>query len=431
MTFSMSMSKILSTENVLHDTPQLRSGTTKQSSSLHVLASILGEGLIFTNRMAQMKANSKTLLTQLVQDAVLKLCTQHITFDTQLEIDGIICVSPGEMVPEIVIKMHRTIMKPEEPVQAQWADITGSDVYTGSPQATHTQSQRSRNRSSQIRGSPQQPSPRHDPPHSKRRLDNQPQLEQYAIPDSMPQTSINIKPEPPYLDSQTLSGSVGSGDSNTGYGFEPESSYGVPSGSAKKRKPPELDTTSVANKIIKTEEPILIEEDMTTPTDQTYMGEDNGAIVQQDKSNQQYIRAEVSQTEADIFQTGSDIVVTGARLLHHKQKTFIDVVEKHQCNVCEELFPSNRCVEHHTMLVHNKYCSICNSRVDELTEQECKAHGREHIGEKPNHCVHCYKLFTGKPGVAMHLARDLQCLICGMRILRNNKKAHLELHSQH
>ncbi|CAH1777357.1 unnamed protein product, partial [Owenia fusiformis] len=62
--------------------------------------------------------SSTAVLTQLIQDAVLKLCTQNVVFTKSLEIDGIICVSPGDEAKEIVVKMHRTIMKPEpEPQQ--------------------------------------------------------------------------------------------------------------------------------------------------------------------------------------------------------------------------------------------------------------------------------------------------------------------------
>ncbi|CAH1776763.1 unnamed protein product [Owenia fusiformis] len=72
-------------------------------------------------------AARKAVLTQLIQDAVLKLCTQNVEFDESLEIDGIICITHSQIAPEIVVKMHRTIMKPEEPpVQSdpslQWTE---------------------------------------------------------------------------------------------------------------------------------------------------------------------------------------------------------------------------------------------------------------------------------------------------------------------
>ncbi|CAH1777111.1 unnamed protein product [Owenia fusiformis] len=78
--------------------------------------------------------SSTDVLTQLIQDAVLKLCTQNIVFNTSLEIDGIICVSPGEKEREIVVKMHRTIMKPAESqgIQQSWSpqvDIEASSDY--------------------------------------------------------------------------------------------------------------------------------------------------------------------------------------------------------------------------------------------------------------------------------------------------------------
>ncbi|CAH1778188.1 unnamed protein product [Owenia fusiformis] len=54
-------------------------------------------------------------LTQLIQDAVLNLCTQHVSFGKVLEIDGIIVVSPGDKnFREVVVKMHRTILKSDK-----------------------------------------------------------------------------------------------------------------------------------------------------------------------------------------------------------------------------------------------------------------------------------------------------------------------------
>ncbi|CAH1777517.1 unnamed protein product [Owenia fusiformis] len=60
-----------------------------------------------------MGSTTDTSLTNMIQDAILKLCTHNITFTKSLEIDGIICVSPGEAQPDIVVKMHRTILKPQ------------------------------------------------------------------------------------------------------------------------------------------------------------------------------------------------------------------------------------------------------------------------------------------------------------------------------
>ncbi|CAH1777790.1 unnamed protein product, partial [Owenia fusiformis] len=52
------------------------------------------------------------MLRSMIQDAILKLCTQNMIFSKSLEIDGIICVSQGEELPDLVVKMHRTIVKP-------------------------------------------------------------------------------------------------------------------------------------------------------------------------------------------------------------------------------------------------------------------------------------------------------------------------------
>ncbi|CAH1776842.1 unnamed protein product [Owenia fusiformis] len=58
-------------------------------------------------------ATDTALLTKLIQDAVQKLCMQHVHSSTMVEIDGIICVSPINE-RDIVIKMHKTLEKSAE-----------------------------------------------------------------------------------------------------------------------------------------------------------------------------------------------------------------------------------------------------------------------------------------------------------------------------
>ncbi|CAH1778340.1 unnamed protein product [Owenia fusiformis] len=90
--------------------------------------------------------STNAMLTQMIQDAVLKLCTQNVVFNKSLEIDGIICVSPGDEAKEIVVKMHRTIVKPNEPqtpAQPVWSaspsQIPTDSYYTGGPQQSPRQ----------------------------------------------------------------------------------------------------------------------------------------------------------------------------------------------------------------------------------------------------------------------------------------------------
>ncbi|CAH1777134.1 unnamed protein product [Owenia fusiformis] len=61
-----------------------------------------------------MAVHQSHMLTKSLQDAILRLCTQHLNFKSTLEIDGIICISPGESTSDIVIKMHRTVLKPND-----------------------------------------------------------------------------------------------------------------------------------------------------------------------------------------------------------------------------------------------------------------------------------------------------------------------------
>ncbi|CAH1777902.1 unnamed protein product, partial [Owenia fusiformis] len=67
--------------------------------------------------------STKLMLTKLIQDSVLKLCTQNLTFSATLEIDGIICINTGPQDDEIVVKMHRTIVNQQNdrtPLMDQW-----------------------------------------------------------------------------------------------------------------------------------------------------------------------------------------------------------------------------------------------------------------------------------------------------------------------
>ncbi|CAH1788309.1 unnamed protein product [Owenia fusiformis] len=54
------------------------------------------------------------MLSTVVQDAVYKLCTKHMTFSKQLEIDAIICLAADTQEQEVTIKMHRTVVKSKQ-----------------------------------------------------------------------------------------------------------------------------------------------------------------------------------------------------------------------------------------------------------------------------------------------------------------------------
>ncbi|CAH1777760.1 unnamed protein product [Owenia fusiformis] len=59
-----------------------------------------------------MGSTTNTEFVKEVQDAILSLCTKRLTFNTAIEIDGIICISPTEPAQDIIVKMHRTVVKP-------------------------------------------------------------------------------------------------------------------------------------------------------------------------------------------------------------------------------------------------------------------------------------------------------------------------------
>ncbi|CAH1777117.1 unnamed protein product, partial [Owenia fusiformis] len=193
--------------------------------------------------------------------------------------------------------------------------------------------------------------------------------------------------------------------------------YGVPSGSAKKRKPPELDTTSVANKIIKTEDPILIEEDMTTATDQAYMGGNNSAMAEQGAWASNY--GNHDSTVADISTVGP------SQKSPYGYPEPVEVEDTYTCELCVTQFPTIRCVEYHKQLVHNKFCDVCNTRLDQESDAAILEHGLTHKHTKSHQCSHCFKLFNSAAGLKVHLGNDLRCLMCGHQFLRSGKTSHM------
>ncbi|CAH1778278.1 unnamed protein product, partial [Owenia fusiformis] len=67
-----------------------------------------------------------------------KLCSQRVKFERALEIDGIICVNAGNDSPEIVVKMHRTVVKPEHK-QSFDTDEENTLTHTNLPISTPIQ----------------------------------------------------------------------------------------------------------------------------------------------------------------------------------------------------------------------------------------------------------------------------------------------------
>ncbi|CAH1778445.1 unnamed protein product [Owenia fusiformis] len=90
------------------------------------------------------------VLSKMIQDSVLKMCAENMEFSQSLEIDGIICVSNGSIQNDVVIKMHRTVVKPAQPPasiaswegdQYEMIDSTlernSVEIYHDTPQTDH------------------------------------------------------------------------------------------------------------------------------------------------------------------------------------------------------------------------------------------------------------------------------------------------------
>ncbi|CAH1778171.1 unnamed protein product [Owenia fusiformis] len=63
-----------------------------------------------------------TSVSQLISSAVYNLVTENVAFSKCIEIDGIICVSPGDQSQDIVIKMHQVFVKPKQSVKTSFKD---------------------------------------------------------------------------------------------------------------------------------------------------------------------------------------------------------------------------------------------------------------------------------------------------------------------
>lgn len=55
--------------------------------------------------------NERDLVTRLLKQNIVTLCKETVSYDTQLEIDGIICISAGNESQQIVVKVHHFFQK--------------------------------------------------------------------------------------------------------------------------------------------------------------------------------------------------------------------------------------------------------------------------------------------------------------------------------
>ncbi|CAH1778436.1 unnamed protein product, partial [Owenia fusiformis] len=108
---------------------------------------------------------------------------------------------------------------------------------------------------------------------------------------------------------------------------------------------------------------------------------------------------------------------------------FIEDTKEYNCIFCpHKFFPTKACLDFHTAVVHNKFCEVCNQRLDD--EPNVEEHGLRHTGEKDFQCEFCYRLVGTAAGLAYHKMKDLQCLICGKMVQIVRKAKHMRLHQQ-
>ncbi|CAH1789039.1 unnamed protein product [Owenia fusiformis] len=88
--------------------------------------------------MSLQEFTGNTLVCDLIQDAVLKICTEHMNFSRILEVDGIICISPEQSQKDLVVKIHRTIVKSSDALSD---DVALMENQTQQSQTARFQSQ--------------------------------------------------------------------------------------------------------------------------------------------------------------------------------------------------------------------------------------------------------------------------------------------------
>ncbi|CAH1776635.1 unnamed protein product [Owenia fusiformis] len=314
------------------------------------------------------------VLTSLIQDAILKLCTQHVTFDASLEIDGIICITPGQDAKEIVVKMHRTIMKPVTQPD-QYAPEMDTNPSTPSSTSSATPHKRQRNRQGRD-------------------------IDPNAYPQNVTSNvSFDEMPKPSIYDEDSGGGGY--------YNSEQQQQYATPDSTpskSRKRRAAPAPEASTEEKYIKVEpgeSEILVEEPTSvTPgnSNDGYTDPNQGMGNWNLGNSAAYVQGKSPNEEPDSI-----------------------------CERCHHVFPTSRCMEYHTSVVHNGFCDVCNKRID--GEPNPENHGLKHTGLRPFQCDLCFKLFQTDSGLKRHKSKEIRCHICNNFVSVQNKSAHMKKHA--
>ncbi|CAH1777119.1 unnamed protein product [Owenia fusiformis] len=89
-------------------------------------------------------------------------------------------------------------------------------------------------------------------------------------------------------------------------------------------------------------------------------------------------------------------------------------------------FPTQKCLEYHRQVAHNKFCDVCNTRLDHLELSELMHHGMLHTDVKPFQCEVCYKLFGSKSGLFIHQIKNVMCTMCSKIFQPGRISSHMK-----
>ncbi|CAH1776380.1 unnamed protein product [Owenia fusiformis] len=405
------------------------------------------------------------LLTKVIQDAVLKLCTQNVVFSKSLEIDGIICVSPGEEAKEIVVKMHRTIVKPNQAQQSPGLYSQDHDTISdfGFNQTIRTPRQfqdPSHHRPNQHSTPQRQRIPMsRDNNINRTPVTAPPSSYGYPTQPSINSSMSSINPQIPSATQETPGGRVGDSDEFTIKEEPPSSPKGIKRSISEDTpqdthdqssdKQQKLDQTTGAteqnmdNVNIKQEEPITIELDDDDEEEEGggYDGDSTaGASWMGDNTLDSSADNTINPNTVSRKETDDKSTRASAGTKNPGKRVRLQN-KSHECKECFMRFGQRSTLKNHQRSKHGyepvHKCKTCGDLFN--SRQALSYHKDKHLWEekKTAHiCSFCQKTFSSKRYLTEHIegkhaGRVHVCPVCGKRFRwRSSIKVHISTHNK-
>ncbi|KAK3610138.1 hypothetical protein CHS0354_039918 [Potamilus streckersoni] len=314
-----------------------------------------------------MSAKEKDLVARLLKQSILTLCKETVSYNSSLEIDGIVCISLENDAQQIVIKVHEQFQK-LDPFQGR-----NSDLKKG--------------------GDPAIPDVHYKPSRSWESGFGS-------------QVSSETLPDEDLMEDELLS--LSSGDDELDTIDEEESEHAEVNGQV-----------SNAESIAQSNEPSLngstvesysLVRRLKPPERRCHSMGSYSSSVQ--RPNTQRSLSYVPQRCNSAVQAG---LLTKKVPVESNSVTSTD--RKIACKRCDECLPSVAAFEKHNLLIHSTFtCNICCNTF--TCRNNMKRHMRLHTGFKPYKCPKCPESFSRKDDVKRHILRHnfdkpYRCNLCG------------------